>query len=180
MDKYTQLESINLLKEKWVLTEEEFQTEKKKILWELADKDSEKIKSNSNWTSEYGPILDEIKLILNERINRKSYLKWLFFYIPATVMWIFLITSFISLALIRFKLLDKVDEIGNTIADRISSIVHIPILILIIIMYCVFTIKRFHDIGKSGWHILIPIYWIITPIITPWIKGDNRFWSVSE
>lgn len=44
-------------------------------------------------------------------------------------------------------------------------------------MMFVLTIKRFHDIDKSGWFSLLPIYNFIAPLFFEWDKKDNRFWE---
>lgn len=51
MDKYAQLERINALKEKWILTEEEYQNEKKKILLDKVV--TSKVKENESSLDEW-------------------------------------------------------------------------------------------------------------------------------
>ena len=40
-------------------------------------------------------------------------------------------------------------------------------------------VRRMHDVGKSGWYLLIPIYNIVLAV-TPGIVGENEYGSESK
>jgi uncharacterized membrane protein YhaH (DUF805 family) len=44
----------------------------------------------------------------------------------------------------------------------------------ILIPYIAVSVRRMHDVGKSGWFVLIPIYAVIL-CVTGGDKGDNQY-----
>ncbi len=95
----------------------------------------------------------------NWRINRFEYIFW-----RLLVLGLLVIT-------IQLSLIGDSNEPG---------ILHILIGILLVFAYYyanfIITIKRFHDMGKSWWFCLLPIYNFIVPLFFAWDKTDNKYW----
>lgn len=54
-----------------------------------------------------------------------------------------------------------------------NSILYCPIIfpILLTLFYCIQTIRRCHDLGKSGWWMLLPVY---SPLFLLFLPGKNK------
>ena len=61
----------------------------------------------------------------------------------------------------------------------VSGVVNLPILytiysLALLIPSIAVAVRRMHDVGKSGWFILIPIYGLILAC-TQGVKGENEY-----
>lgn len=88
--------------------------------------------------------------------------------------WMFLLSFMVILIAI---------SIIGAIAGAIAGFLGVIFRILLIVSYLgvlvpaiAVSIRRMHDVGKSGWFILIPIYSIILAV-TEGDKGDNEYGS---
>lgn len=75
-------------------------------------------------------------------------------------------TEFWSFALINFGASILLDYIFGFLSTVYSLAVFIPSIAV--------AIRRMHDVGKSGWFCLIPIYNLILAL-TPGEPNDNKF-----
>lgn len=66
-------------------------------------------------------------------------------------------------------------SISTTIGSIVLGLVGLAYLAILIPTIAVY-VRRMHDVGKSGWFILIPIYNLILAI-TEGNKGDNQYGS---
>lgn len=166
---FEELEKLAKLKEQWILSNEEFEIEKRKILsWE-----SENIKSSS-WdniqsvqSKTYHDSSNDSffqKIFSSKwRINRREF----FAYSILLYIFYFLILFLIA---IFFEYILK-----EEISEDLIKILALPINIILWLIL----IKRLHDMNFSGWwSLFFPIY-IIIPF-TSWTKWDNRFWNESK
>lgn len=85
------------------------------------------------------------------RARRKEY--WMFF-------------LFNVIASIIFAVVDAALGSGETIGNLYSLAVFIPSIAV--------AVRRMHDVGKSGWFILIPIYNLILAC-TDSVPGENEY-----
>ena len=95
--------------------------------------------------------------VFTGRARRSEY--WYF------ILFNFLNSFILSLTDITFGMYDEVSGYGV-----LSTIYGLAVLVPGIAV----AIRRMHDVGKSGWFMLIPIYNIILAI-TPGIIGDNEY-----
>jgi hypothetical protein len=180
MDKYTQLERINTLKEKWVLTDKEFEAEKKMILWwtekgEIKNEDSknvnEAIPGIPKMTSSRKNTYTSLSSYHNKPFDYLSIEDYFFGYwrISRSEYLILNILLIVILMLLLFLTSEYPD---SKVIDRLFW------MWMVIYFYemFVFTIKRLHDFNQSGWFSLLPFYNFIAPLFVPWTDGDNRFW----
>ena len=91
----------------------------------------------------------------NGRARRKEY--WFFF----------LINTLISAVFITISLDPKLSEVVI-----FSGVYSLAVLIPSIAV----AVRRMHDVGKSGWFLLIPIYNLILAL-TEGEKGENQYGS---
>jgi len=89
--------------------------------------------------------------VFNGRARRKEY-------------WMFIL--FNTMFSIVFSLVDTL-LIGNEITSNLYSLV-------VLVPSIAVGIRRMHDVGKSGWFILIPIYNLILAL-REGDKGDNEY-----
>ena len=69
--------------------------------------------------------------------------------------------------------------IFSIVLGFVSGIVDLPILytiysLVLLIPSIAVAVRRMHDVGKSGWFILIPIYGLILAC-TQGVKGENEY-----
>ena len=69
--------------------------------------------------------------------------------------------------------------IFSIVLGFVSGIVDLPILytiysLVLLIPSIAVAVRRMHDVGKSGWFILIPIYDLILAC-TQGVKGENEY-----
>ena len=69
--------------------------------------------------------------------------------------------------------------IFSIVLGYVSGIVGLPILytiysLVILIPSIAVSVRRMHDVGKSGWFVLIPIYDLILAC-TQGVKGENEY-----
>ena len=77
-----------------------------------------------------------------------------------------------------FVLFNVIISIGFSF---VSSLMQFPLLssiysLAVIIPSIAVAVRRMHDVGKSGWFLLIPIYNLILAC-TDGVKGDNEYGS---
>lgn len=94
--------------------------------------------------------------VFSGRSSRKEY--WVFFLMNLIIG--------IIIGVIQGLLGVYGKGIGNSLSTIYSLAILIPNLAL--------CIRRMHDVNKSGWFILIPIYNLILTL-TAGIKGDNKY-----
>lgn len=88
--------------------------------------------------------------------------------------WYFVL-GFVALYFAIVILMIILGIISSTLATIIGSVLGLGLLGLIVPSIAV-GIRRMHDIGKSGWFILIPVYSLILAA-TEGVKGDNEYGS---
>lgn len=97
--------------------------------------------------------------VFNGRSSRKEY-------------WMFVLFNFIisfGLTLIEGLLGTNSNSSNNILSDIYSLAVLIPSIAI--------GVRRMHDVDKSGWFLLIPIYnFILT--LTKGTEGDNRYGQI--
>ena len=69
--------------------------------------------------------------------------------------------------------------IFSIVLSYVSGVVNLPILytiysLALLIPIIAVAVRRMHDVGKSGWFILIPIYGLILAC-TQGVKGENEY-----
>lgn len=173
MDKYAELEKLAQLKEKWVLSDEEFNIEKKKLL-ESETQSRQENKDNVIWIN--------TKFINHPYYydyHNDSYLSMLFSHKwrinRGQLIWYILLSFllwFICLAIIIAVVTFLGINGPDTSPDDFFTIITLPLAYSITILF----IKRFHDIDKSGWWQLVPVYNYIATLFFSWDNSDNRFW----
>lgn len=95
----------------------------------------------------------------NGRARRKEY--WMFTLI--------VIGGLIAIEIVALILA----AISSVLGMIILGLLGLALLALLVPMIAV-GIRRMHDVGKSGWYLLIPIYSLILAI-TEGEKGDNQY-----
>ena len=95
----------------------------------------------------------------NGRARRKEY--WMFGLI--------FMAGIIALEIVAFILM----MISTTLGSLIFAVMGLACLALMVPALAV-GVRRMHDVGKSGWFIIIPIYNLILTI-TEGEKGDNQY-----
>lgn len=93
------------------------------------------------------------------RARRKEY--WYFF------------LAFVAYAIAMSILMGILGAISTTLMGIVSVVVGISYLALLIPAIAV-GVRRMHDVGKSGWFIIIPIYSLILAI-TEGERKDNQY-----
>ena len=65
---------------------------------------------------------------------------------------------------------------GSYLLDRLTNNFDLAALIIGVVLTPMMSVatRRMHDVGKSGWFLLIPIYNLILAC-SPGTKGDNKF-----
>ena len=86
------------------------------------------------------------------------------------------------IAAIILSTLDNIIFIRNELLVINGMIVNIFILspvyaLITLIPGLAVAVRRMHDVGKSGWFLLIPIYNIVL-LCSEGTTGDNKFWSL--
>ena len=94
----------------------------------------------------------------NGRARRKEY--WMFF----------LINFLIAFALATFETLFGLNISAYSGQSFLSNLYYLAVLIPSIAV----GVRRMHDVGKSGWFLLIPIYNLVLAV-TEGQKGDNQY-----
>jgi uncharacterized membrane protein YhaH (DUF805 family) len=149
-NKYEDLEKLAKLKEQWILSDKEFNIEKKKILL-----NSDNVINYKTLPTYYNIPYDYA--YYKWRINRLEYLI------------LFIVYNIILLVIIYFVVIFDMNDLYFIIFS----------LIIFYNLYII-TIKRLHDINISWWmSILVMIFFPLSNIILsfiPWTKWDNRFW----
>lgn len=97
----------------------------------------------------------------NGRARRKEF--WMYN--------LFVMIGYFVLYILGIILASVSTTIGSIVL-RLVGLAYLAILIPSIAVY----VRRMHDVGKSGWFILIPIYNLILAI-TEGNKGDNQYGS---
>ena len=69
--------------------------------------------------------------------------------------------------------------IFSIVLSYVSGVVNLPILytiysLALLIPSIAVAVRRMHDVGKSGWFVLIPIYDLILAC-TQGVKGENEY-----
>lgn len=95
----------------------------------------------------------------NGRARRKEH--WMY----VLILNVIIIVAVIIASILTF--------ISSTLGGIIFSIIGLLTLAVIVPSIAV-GVRRMHDVGKSGWFILIPIYNLILSI-TEGDKGDNQY-----
>jgi uncharacterized membrane protein YhaH (DUF805 family) len=80
--------------------------------------------------------------------------------------WYFSLVSFIIICVLAF--------FSGVLGDTIGSGLIIVFYLAIIVPSIAVTIRRMHDVGKSGWYCLIPIYNLILTL-TDSTPGENEY-----
>lgn len=165
-----QLEKLNDLKEKGILTQEEFDEKKKELLNGSNIAEAAKAAMPTDGTTDFSH-LDLIKGAFNAFIS--SFKRWNDFKGRTSRFDFFGAMSFINLSWVLLSIL---------LALRGDSYIFITIvLVLTILVFCVsltLSVRRLHDINRSGWWVLT----IIVPLVFMFFKGDvevNRFGSAA-
>lgn len=164
-NKYEELEKLAKLKEQWILSEDEFNTEKNKILSSVNNSSSNNYSEMKTYFDNSEDNIFQKFLSHKWRINRGEYL-------------IYLSISFIPiLMLVLFSLIPQ--ESQKWIIKFIWIWLIIYVFLWIYSLY-ILTIKKLHDIDTSWWmsiivNILAPLSTFVLLFI-PWTKWDNRFW----
>ena len=170
LEQLEQVEKLNELKEKGILTQEEFDEKKKELLNGSNAAKTEKAAAPTDGTADFSH-LDLIKGAFNAFIS--SFKRWndfkgrtsrfdyfgasLFLYVTLTV------SNIVLYALFR----------GN-----IDAFILIQSVLSLVVcwIHLTLSVRRLHDINKSGWW--IPT--IVVPLVCQFFKGDveaNRFGS---
>ena len=97
----------------------------------------------------------------NGRARRKEF--WMYN--------LFVMIGYFALYIVGIILASVSTTIGSIVLGLVG-LAYLAILIPTIAVY----VRRMHDVGKSGWFILIPIYNLILAI-TEGNKGDNQYGS---
>lgn len=183
MDTINELEKLAQLKEKWILSDEEFQIEKNKIL------------GAKTHNSETGNNYLLISFSHKWRIDRIKFIVQIFLLIIYIFLFSWIIDFILSIGFFPFYI--------NPIIENISKVL---IGFLLFYLSIVLVIKRLHDHNESWWNILQIFLPFIFPIIdrfdivsmkdryvtivvicyivvllsilifTPWDNSHNRFW----
>ncbi len=159
------LEKLNELKEKGILTEEEFNIQKKELLYNNEQSQNVSKKQNEQDLSlgEYFvKCMTEKYLCFDGRARRKEY----FAYILCSNLITFVIGFVLGLLTVSLHL-------NPIIFDIISTFVNIAFLVPSITVL----IRRMHDVNMSGWWILT----LIVPLIAIFFKSDmnkNKYGEV--
>ena len=177
MDKYTQLEKINSLKERWILSEEEYAIEKDSILNQSSDKWYKLNTKNHVRNTDNKDLIDKKAKIINENY----YTKLLTYHKEDHSF--FSLHSFFSaewrIGRSRFIWLMIINTVLFIILWLLTSTWYQIFWILylaVVYSWIVICAKRFHDLWLSGWYQLIPLFNIF---MTVFIKGDtwdNTYW----
>ncbi len=94
--------------------------------------------------------------VFHGRAGRKAY--WMYF----------LFTVVISLAL------SLVEGLLGLFPENEASVLSTLYQLAVLIPSIAVSVRRMHDVNKSGWFILIPIYNFVLAVTTG-TKGENRF-----
>lgn len=92
----------------------------------------------------------------NGRARRKEYWMFMLFYLIISILVGFL------------------DEMIFNTSEGNVGIFGLILYLVLLIPYLAVTIRRMHDVGKSGWYCLIPIYNLILAL-TEGEKGFNEY-----
>ena len=191
MDKFAQLEKLSELKDKWILTEEEFANEKIGIL----QSESKQINNNTpqealykqeqietrsyqapqqNYnTNSYNQNIPTHSQSTNEFFSFATFFSWngrisrsYFWGVLGVYLGIYICM------LIAMTILEV--ERGS----KYASLFWFCFIIFVICAYwshMVTSIKRFHDMNQTGWLIFVPLYNFIGPAFIEWTHGPNKY-----
>ncbi|MDD5198066.1 MAG: DUF805 domain-containing protein [Candidatus Gracilibacteria bacterium] len=140
MDTITELEKLAQLKEKGILSDEEFQVQKKKVL------DGEVQSKGDNYL--------RISFSHKGRIDRTKFVVQILLLIIYCLLFSGIIKFILSIGIFPFYI--------NPIIEYICGIL---IGFSFFYLSIVLTIKRLHDYNESGWNILYIFFPFIFPII---------------
>lgn len=174
---YEELEKLAQLKEKWILSNEEFEIEKKRILeWNVWNSTNHNNFSNNfiNYQSlstyyEKKSTFWEFFFISKWRFDRLDFLlAWIWYFIYWALLW-FIINILIS------------KEYLETEGSEFIWLFFI-IIVWWSFLYSLYiiNIKRLHDLNLSWW--LSTITLMLAPFSTlfllliPWTNWDNKYW----
>ena len=153
MNQIEKLGELNKLKEKGILTEEEFAKQKNLILSESNQADNKDV---SMW-SYFVECLTDKYASFSGRARRKEYFSFVLF------VWLFnLLLNIIVLSVAG-------EDAMNLISSIYSLLLFLPQLSVLV--------RRLHDVNMSGWWILT----LIVPMIVIFFKSDtekNKYGSV--
>lgn len=175
------LEKLHELKEKGILSEEEFEKEKQKILndtkkeTELNNKNLSGTNDNSSDSCNDFSHLGIIKGSFCAFIS--AFKRWNDFKGRSSRFDFWGANFFIFLLNILFTVSSIVAISKGETGEKISVAIELLSTILICWLSLTLNIRRLHDVNKSGWWILT----LVVPAIVIFFKGDaetNRFGSV--
>ncbi len=158
MTNYEGLEKLAKLKNQWIISNEEFEIEKKKIL-------------NNHKLIDYNNNNDNSKTIFNILFSHKwkiwrgefiGYSLLIFFLYIIAIICITLLLDYINIS--QIKILESDDYLW---------IIYLPFFYSTVIL----TIKRFHDLNRSWWDYLlffIPIYNLYLSFILIFSKWETE------
>ena len=116
--------------------------------------------------------LEEEPVVTNEENN--SFIKWYKYYFIVLKKYIVFTGRTSRAEYWYFFLCNIIIAVVLGIIDGGEGVLVNLYQLIIIIPSIAVSIRRMHDVGKSGWFILIPIYnFILT--VTDSVKGDNMY-----
>lgn len=84
-------------------------------------------------------------------------------------------TQFWSRAIV-IGLINSILSVILNSTEENSSVILISIISLLLFIYIIiWGVKRMHDVNKSGWYLLIPIYSLVILAFTQGTKGPNDY-----
>ncbi len=166
--KFEELEKLAKLKEQWILSDEEFEVEKQKILlWNTFNSFSNNQENYSRYSTYYTPKWEFIEFFLSSkwRINRIQFLLSIIGHL------LFLILPSAAITILM--------EINETIWN-IFILMYIIMVAFIIYSIYIINIKRLHDIDTSWWWSIITVMFMplstLFLLLIPWTNWDNQYW----
>ncbi len=90
--------------------------------------------------------------------------------------WYFLLAALVFGALfgLLFGVVGAVIGLSSAQVSQYINIVLVPVQLALLIPSLAVSIRRMHDVDKSGWFLLIPIYNLVL-VASSGVVGDNRF-----
>lgn len=186
MEKYAQLERINSLKEKWVLTDKEFELEKYKILHEDTEDEMDSYDDPNEKPAK--KIKSHFAHLPTYHTEVYSFWSWHTFFSPkwrikrSTFWWVlgwsYLLVAFIWI--VAALIIPSIGEDSKETFMRYFGFISLVIIPICVWMIIVSIIKRLHDVWQTGWLWIIPVYNFIVPAFVPWNTWDNQYWPQSK